>query len=275
MLAVQSLFYSESYKRFGDIKKNTPEYSAKFSEISCKLLNSHGYTTILFIQEEYYSLFKHIPYKQIIFFDKDEFKYLPKDFWSASKLICIEKLNEPFIHFDLDLFLVKDLPNNIKNQDFFMFHSEPWIDNLNIHNPFIENLIGSSLISPLISHNAAIIGGSKFNAIKTAAKFVLKYTIENNHTLENQLKIYKNYYKNKSCYKSIFLEQILMVRIILANLNMEQPVTVLNGGFSQEDALEEMIKHDIIHLWGRYYHHISKTVGINNFIKKLKDSHEL
>jgi hypothetical protein len=270
MLAVQSLFFSESYRRFNNSKKNTPEYSTKFSEISCKLLNSHGYTTTLFIQEKYYSLFKHIPYKQIFFFDNDEFEFLPKDFWSASKLICLAKLNEPFIHFDLDLFLLKDLSNDIKNQDFFMFHSEPWIDNLNIHKKFINDLTGSTLNSPLVSHNAAILGGLKFDVIKTAAKFVIKYAIENNDILEDQIKKDKNYHYTKSCYKSIFLEQILMVRIILSNLNMNQPITVLTKeSASQEDTLQEMIKHDIIHLWGRFYYHIEKTLGIDNFIKKL------
>lgn len=105
MLSVQSFYFSDSYKRFGQrIKKNTPEFTSKVSEVSCNLLNKHGYHSILFIQKENYKFFKHIPYKDIIFFDESDFADLPKDFYSASKLVSIQKLNEPFIHFDLDLF---------------------------------------------------------------------------------------------------------------------------------------------------------------------------
>lgn len=137
-----------------------------------------------------------------------------------------------------------------------------------MHRNYIQSIL--PINGPLISYNAAIIGGVNFDLIKNSAKFILDYISKNNVILDSQLKKNKDYEKNKTWYKSVFLEQVLMVKIILSHLNLNEPTTILKGQSTQMQTCNEMQKHNIIHLWGKFYHYVETTFGVDNFIKKLE-----
>ncbi len=226
MLALQSYHFFEFDKltRFND-RKNTPTMAVKFAEISCELLNQNGYDTILYTSKKHIDQFKHIKYKEIILIDENYLNSFPNDFWSIIKLIVIKDIDQPFIHCDMDLFLYKDISDNIKYSNFFAFHPEKWIDKsfFENHSNYLHNFFPDIHQSEFMSYNLGIFGGQNFSAINKASQDVLNFFISNKNQLDIELQKHPQYRVSTSWYKSVFLEQFLMTSLILIYNNIKSP----------------------------------------------------
>jgi hypothetical protein len=275
MLAVQSYHFFDFDKLTRcNNSKNTPTSTVKFAEISCPLLNKNNYDTILYTSAKHIDQFRHIKYKDIILIDEEYLDSFPNDFWSVIKLIAIKDINQPFIHCDMDLFLYKDISDNIKYSNFFAFHPEKWVNKsfFEIHSAFVHNFFPEINKSQFMSYNLGIFGGQNFEAINKASNDVLNFFTSNKNQLDLELKKHPEYSINSSWYKSVFLEQFLMVSLILKYNNMMSP----NFIFAEETSdltCRNMKNYNIIHLWTYIYRDINKYIGIDNFINMVKHTY--
>lgn len=269
MLAVQSYHFFD-FDRLNNFQKNIPDNAIKFAEISCPLLNKHGYETILYTSSKHIDLFRHIGYKEIILLDEEYLKLFPNDFWSIAKLISIRSIREPFIHCDLDLFLIKDISGNIKNSKFFAFHPEKWVEQKLFyeHANFLSKYFPEINKSEFMSYNLGLFGGQNFQSINEASNSVLNFFISHKKEIDNELKKIKYYHKIDSWYKSVFLEQFLMVSLILSYSNMPKPEFIF-ASETMDSTAQDMKNYDIIHLWTNIYGNIQKYIGIDNFLKMI------
>jgi hypothetical protein len=279
MLAIQSYHFFDFDKiqfTSGNFKKNTPEISVKFAEISCPLLNKHGYETILYTSSKYIDLFKHIKYKEIILLDEEYLNRFPNDFWSIAKLISIRNINQPFIHCDLDLFLIKDISDNIKNSKFFAFHPEKWVEQKLFyeHASFLSKYFPEINKSEFMSYNLGLFGGQNFQSINKASISVLNFFIGLEKEIDHELKKIRYYHKIDSWYKTVFLEQFLMASLILSYSNIRKPEFVFISETMNSTA-QDMKNHNIIHLWTDIYENVEKYIGIDNFLKMMHDTYSI
>jgi hypothetical protein len=273
MLAIQSYHFFD-FDRLNNSQKNIPDNAIKFAEISCPLLNKHGYETILYTSSKYIDLFRHIGYKEIILLDEEYLKLFPNDFWSIAKLISIKNIRQPFIHCDLDLFILQDIPNHIKNASFFAFHPEKWIEQKLFyeHANFLSEFFPEINKSEFMSYNLGLFGGQNFESINKASSKVLDFFLENQNRIDIELKKVKYYHEIDSWYKSVFLEQFLMASLIVLSNNMLTPEFIFMSD-TMNSTSQDMKNYNIIHLWTDIYGNVEKYIGIDNFLKIMKHAY--
>lgn len=246
----------------------TPEL---FAKISNKLIQKHGYETELYVDKYNYHKFKDISYNNIVILDNKEIEELPSNVWSAGKLLTFSKINEPFFHLDMDLFLIENYLSKFLNSELLFFHEEPWYNLAKIKNKlevvtnhFIKTNSHNFSLNPdsLKSINCAIVGGTNFKIINQNSSLIIEY-----------LKKYKDFIQLKSNkYKTlsaIFFEQMLFTNMCINNIINWNPLLIQEcdeTSSSYKNYLDikvhkpkhklinciynQMVEKKVIHLWG-------------------------
>lgn len=203
-----------------------------------KLTNSyaqqHGYKTCLYTDENgYRKLTPYINYDEVILFDKEVTSQLNPNIWSIGKILAMSMVKEPFMHIDFDLFLMKPLPNDFINKDFFSLYPEPW---LFVIPEYEESILEVYKLydhpeeldfKDFCSYNFAIVGGQKFKEINSVCSRLIDFSISKGQTLEKFLdkKLF-----NKNIKKPLFshpwslaviFEQILIKNLLSTIFNIE------------------------------------------------------
>ncbi len=260
MIAIHSFF-----KNTSDIRSDI-ELTARQANLSCKFLKKHKFTTILYTDKSCVGYFKHIPYDSIITLDIANIKpNIPKDCWSASKLISCSVTNEPYFHIDTDLFLIENHIQNFADEKFFLLHAEPWYKYTSLIRK-INNLFDYISYDSL-GYNNAIFGGQNYVDMNKNIINLIDTVIENDAKIDNILAPI-----TLDAAKTIFVEQYLFNNLIKRELNIiEIPLIIKESmtakGVSNINKLLE--ESGIIHLWYRKSF-IEETIGINNYLDSLE-----
>jgi hypothetical protein len=170
--------------------------------------------------------------------------------------------------------LIKDISDNIKNANFFAFHPEKWVEQKLFyeHASFLSTFFPDINKSEFMSYNLGLFGGQNFQSINKASNSVLNFFINHEKKIDNELKKIKYYDKIDSWYKSVFLEQFLMVSLILFDNNMLKPEFVFTSETMNSTA-QDMKNYNIIHLWTDIYGNVQKYIGIDNFLKMIQHTY--
>jgi hypothetical protein len=267
MLAIHSFF-----KNTTDIRSDI-EITAKQANLSCKFLKKHKFTTILYTDKSCIDSFKYIPYDDIIILDISSIQpNIPQDFWSASKLISCSVTNEPYIHVDVDLFLIENCLEEYGDKDFFVFHNESWIkeklynEHLNKINQYFNYIDNNSL-----AYNNAIFGGKQYNIINQQINTLIDSIIINN-TIIDEILFAKKPRKENDGAKSVFIEQYLFNNLMKEALQTSVIPLILKESISCKNSKEIyaiMKQYKIIHLWIQKYA-INHVIGLNEFLDMLE-----
>jgi hypothetical protein len=258
-----------------------------------------GYKTCLYTDENgYKKLTPYINYDEVILFDKEVVAQLNPNIWSMGKILAMSMVKEPFVHIDFDLFLLKPLPNDFIDKDFFSLYPEPWLFQI----PYYEK--GILKIYKLYPHpeeldfkdfssyNFAVVGGQKFKEINFVCSRLLDFSIMHGKTLEKFLDK-ESYHKpiqkqlfSHSWSLAVIFEQILIKNLLHRIFNIE--ISTLSGSeFFRNVRYSELaegpslnltkkctkylkdlfVEKGIIHLHGLKY---DKSVNpiLNNIYKK-------
>ncbi len=264
MILVHSYFNNKFHNKFRFQKDLYAQ-----ATLSVKFLKKHGYTVVLFTDD---SPLLNIPYyddiKQI---DIQEYN-LPANFWSAGKLISCLSLNKPYIHIDMDLFLIENVISDYLQRDFFCLHNEPQIAQmfsamiLNISDYIIQKI--SLDTKNIVCKNMSIFGGNdqKINPlIRNVLDIAENNSKEINSALANPLAAQHN--DNGNSWKhSVFYEQILLTNSLKIKPDLIYNFPQDYNHVKQHKALKDS---GVDHLWfAKGY--IEKVVGISNYLKKLE-----
>lgn len=245
----------------------------KYAYIANKLAQKHGYHTVLFTDEYGKEELKNIPYNEVIPFDNNILETFPKPGWSLAKILAMSLMNEPFMHMDFDLFLLKDLEKDFLQNEIFCFHKEQWLTKPQHHKTEDGKYFKNSIINPysfefldkvaklldmtedrfsikffkeLNSYNCAIVGGQNFNIFKQSAKYVIDFAQKYKDVLEkfaidNEMKV--------DWFAAVFLEQVVFLNLLKLGLGLEDIPIYLKANTTDDLNIEAQEKN-VIHLWG-------------------------
>jgi hypothetical protein len=262
-----------------------------FALISNELAKKHGYETVLFTDDFGIEELKNIKYDKVVKFDQNLLNRLPKTGWSLAKILAMSSMQEPFMHVDFDLFLIKNLRQDFLENQVFCFHKEKWLTEpqgeKDKNGKFIEN----SIINPysfefldkvrillnetednfsiknyhkLTSYNCAIVGGQNYKVFKKASEYVIKYALKYKDILENFPIIHR---MEVDWFPAVFLEQVLYMNLIKLHSGINEIPFYLKAE-TTEDLNIEAQKEKIIHIWGsklKFQHNMEKFI---EFLKK-------
>ena len=259
----------------------------EFAYISNELARKHGYETILFTDEYGKEELKKIKYNQVITFDKFLLDRFPKTGWSLAKILAMSSMEEPFMHMDFDLFLIKNLNEEFLKNQVYCFHKEKWLTQPQGEKDKNGRFIDNSIINPysfefldkvgillnetednfsiknyheLSSYKCAIVGGQNFKLFKKASEYVLSYALKYKDLLENFSIIHK---MDVDWFPAVFLEQILYMNLIRLHSGLEEIPFYLRSE-TTEDLNIEAQKAKIIHVWGsklKFQNNMEKFLG--------------
>jgi hypothetical protein len=196
---------------------------------------------------------------------------LPKDLrivWSLGKIYSyklIAEKNEPFIHIDNDVFLFKELPDDIILNDLIVQHSEEDAYDFYEVEDFTKRIPNPFYLEKHKIHygaNMSIFGGYNIEFIKFYAEEALKLAIDK----DNQ-EFLKNSFFNKNFIPACIVEQYYMS--LLANIHDVEVKYMLNGWEDFGDKAEHL---GFCHLWGAKN---KQREEIHNKIKYLKYQYNL
>jgi hypothetical protein len=255
-----------------------PSLSIKLAKISNYLAKKHGYTTELYADKYHYEKLKNIPYDNIIIIENKELERLPLNVWSAGKILTFSKINEPFLHLDMDVFLIKNYLEKFLNQNLIFFHSEPWISEQHWKNKFPNICNHMSNISEFNnldykSFNCAITGGANFKSINNSANIVLNYLIHNKDYIQKNTdhsKVNAAMFFEQVVFTGLCREYCKKPSLVLKNnydisskqqfltisdLSKSKDFFALNCSLSELSDYLNCIYHDmldkqLLHLWG-------------------------
>lgn len=195
---------------------------------------------------------------------------LPKDLrvaWSLGKVYAykiIAEKNEPFIHIDNDVFLFKELPNDILAQDLIAQHKEVGAYDFYNAESFINKIPNPYYLKDFrISYaaNMSIFGGYNLEFIKYYAEKALELTLNT----ENQ-----NFLRTNSFYKSFepacMIEQYSMS--LLAEKNKIEVKYLFNNPSEFDSKSKEL---GFCHLWSAKH----TNRDLHDKIKYLKYQYNL
>jgi hypothetical protein len=235
MLAIQSYITTDR----SDIAK-----TIIFAEYSHSLLKKHGYTTQLCIEESLYSRFKHIPYDDFVFFPSYYLKLATGHTrFGTSSVFAVSNVNEPFIHIDFDMFMLKDIVKPFKNSSAFFIHTEPWLTNefydllsfITQHVPEFKKITTN-----LISCNGSIFGGSDYKTYNVACQQLLTTVYKYNKFLEK-------YKHSGTIIGQVFLNYYV-VKLLYPNSDRKTVDTIFKVE-TPEDLFEHFKSNNFVHFW--------------------------
>ena len=267
MLAIHSFF-----KNTTDIRSDL-RLNARQADLSCKFLKKHKFTTILYTDKSCVGYFKHIPYDNIITLDISDLKpSIPQDFWSAGKLISCSVTKEPYVHIDIDLFLIENCLAEYEDKDFFVFHNESWIKEKLYNEHLVKiNQYFNYIDYNSLAYNNAIFGGKQYNIINQQINTLIDSIIINN-TIIDEILFAKKPRKENDGAKSVFIEQYLFNNLVKEILQIPIIPLVLKESIDCKNSREIyslMKQYKIIHLWIQKYA-INHVIGLNEFLDMLE-----
>ena len=256
MIVVQSYFNN----KFSQTKRFEKHIYAQ-AKLSVQLLKKHGYNVVLFTDDPlleqitYYDEIKHINIQE---------HNMPQNFWSSGKLIACSLLNEPYIHIDIDLFLIENVIADYINHNFFCLHNEPYVTYFEKIIDSIPDFIVDRLLldkQNLQCNNMSIFGGQS-SLINSLINKVLD-TAKNNYIDINQilLPLPQSNWKN-----AVFYEQVLLTNSYLIKPN---PIYNFCHDFNNNKVYEQLRKIGVHHLWFKKQY-IDKKIGLENYINHLE-----
>jgi hypothetical protein len=240
------------------------------------LAKKFGYKTCLYTDKNGFEILnKHIDYDNVILFNEEILQKLPNKIWSIGKILAMSMIDKPFMHFDFDLFILKEVDQKILNNDFFVLHEEPWVNSSYVDNKEIRKIYNlypnkNEISDQIVSYNYGIVGGQKFHEIKTVCKKIIDFSIG----YKNEINIMNNKTLPTWLYAVLF-EQILITNLLNKIYNINPYDICETFPLKWDDNDEEvknlfkirlkksMVKNKILHLHG------DKDIKLE-LIKKLK-----
>jgi hypothetical protein len=195
-----------------------------------KLTNSYaqqqGYKTCLYTDENgYKKLTPYINYDEVILFDKEITSQFTPSIWSMGKILAMSMVQEPFMHIDFDLFLLKSLPSDFISKDFFSLYPEPWLFRIPSYE---ESILEVYKLYPnpkeldftdFYSYNFAVVGGQKFKEINFVCNRLIDFSISHGEVLQKFL-YKKNFEENvsKQLFSHSWSLAVIFEQILIKNL---------------------------------------------------------
>ena len=110
-------------------------YNKQYLEIAALanyLVKKHypHFETVFSGDEESVQAYSNIAYDRFIKLTKEELEGIPSFLWSIGKYVTVSKLDEPFLHLDLDVLLFRPLKKEVFSKDIVCFHNEHFSDRL-------------------------------------------------------------------------------------------------------------------------------------------------
>lgn len=245
-------------------KRKSPYNHPALAGYSNYLAKKHGYKTRLYTDIKNYDLLKNIDYDEIIFLDEDIIKQFPERGWSLGKILAMSMVNQPFIHIDFDLLLVNNIPDNLQNEQCFVFHNEPHIKfnkkiMTKLYNKY--NNLNEIDIKYFQSKNCAIFGANDYQTVNKCCKKIINYAINNRILLDKYSNIIFKY-EQDNIFIAVFLEQIFLLNLIRKKIKY---IPTIIPYFYFKDISKHADELKLVHLWG------GKSNFINKFNQLAKD----
>jgi hypothetical protein len=262
MEIIQSYFSNLS----NNIRSNISLVASQ-SLVSCKFLKKHKYTVVLYTSPDLKDSFKENPYDDIICIDEDEYKDIIKNnFWSGTKLVSCCKHERPYVHIDIDLFLIENILADKINTGLITLHIEPWIKNILKVDHALYSKIYNTQTSELDSYNCAVFGGSDTQIINNAIKRTISTTINNLDTFDSGLVNHINT-PDSSWVKSVFIEQMVLIDSIPI-----PPTTLIDTFHCKNfwDVFSVLKQSNIIHLW-MLKSCVSQSIGVDRLMALMNN----
>jgi hypothetical protein len=239
------IFSACSFKRKSFTNSALAAFSNRFAQ-------KHGYKTVLYTDARNYEVLKNVEYDDVKFFDEKIINKFPSSGWSLGKLLAMSMTHEPFIHIDFDMLMINDVPPNIKTNECFVFHQEPYMKEIFETNGVQKlyqkyNYQKELNYNQTSSNNCAIIGGQNYQLINDSCNKVIDYAVSNRKFFEE----FRNLFHPSSTavYIPVFFEQILLLNIIREKTALKTIPTILESD-SLERILTEAKELKLFHLWG-------------------------
>lgn len=252
---MKSLF-SHSYNVYSN--HPTDQY-VEMTALANYFAQKQGFETIFYGDETSIKDFKKINFDHIELLPNSYSKYLPKCFWSSSKLFALLSMNEPCVHIDNDLFLVKAIPENFLKNDIFCFHDEffveKWITRIQ---KLYKIQPPQTLNFPTISYNCGVIGGEDIKTIKSGIQILMDYIINNASIIDD---VYFKYKSNPNFFPAVLIEQVWLFQIFKF---LGKDIKTLISFENWEESFEETI-------FRNGYIHLMKNKNLNSVKTSIKE----
>ncbi len=261
------------YSNFGGFSGNTVSQSslemAKFSNF---LLQKYGFETIFVGDEKSIDFYKPVPYNQVLKLD-DRINHIPETMWSAGKLIALSMMNEPVIHVDFDLFFLNQINIDKINKPIICLHTEKNLNHIweGLYKKYISIAPQKTLNQEITSYNAALIGGTNINLIKSCANELIDYAINNKDKINQIGNFTKNLITGDADDNiAVLLEQIWLYQLF--KYSNEKISTYLQGDVcvDGQTSLSELninaLNEGLVHFQG-YKGNIETTYTISELCK--------
>lgn len=116
-------------------RKIKSSFSHEMAKVSNILAQKQNFHTVLYTSKKDRESFKNIKYSEVIEFDDNLLKDIPKSLWNMGKILAMSIEKRPFLHIDLDMFIFnKKFLEKIKDKEFVSFHEEPWLFSTPVNN---------------------------------------------------------------------------------------------------------------------------------------------
>jgi hypothetical protein len=269
MLAIHTFCSGFKIGKNESLYRGDIEISAQLANLSNKFLQKHKYTTKLFVDKQSIDLFRKIPYDSIEIIDEEFIQTLPKDFWAGGKFYACLKTNEPYIHIDLDLFLIENaIQDIINNSNLFYAYEETWIPSkLNIDRGLLNRIFDNIFVDQSIkSYNCSIFGVKDYLTYNKCVNFMYNIIQKNNDSIDQLIS--KSINPNTITWlKPAIIEQIALPNYAKIQFQINKFSTVINPQTFEQ--MNHMFKHiNVLHLSSNK-HMINSLLGMDRFISML------
>lgn len=231
-----------------------PEYVSKswaqLAALSNYFFKKHGFETVFFGDEESLKEFKNIEYTHFEKIEKNEINQFPQCLWSMGKLVALNKISEPCLHVDMDIFLQQPFLNqNLLKSDIICLHDEIFASNNMIKlQQLFQYRKPKEAYGDTISYNCGLIGGNDFITLQKAINIVFNYVTDNYEFIEK----INNKYKNNPDIQDYFYPPVLAEQIwlfqILKNFFNKEIQTIIPAPLDWKMARDSLLSHGIVHL---------------------------
>ena len=246
------------------------------AKLSCKFLRRHGFTPVLYTTEALKNkLFSNCKYDQILSFTEEE-EYLIKyyseqNFWSSGKLFACKAINEPYVHFDIDLFLIENHLVQYVNLPFFTFHSETFMQKMysSLHRDILEKFFQLDMSIDTV-YNCAIFGAIDFNTVNNQILKTLKFIDLYNKLIDQLISTIEKPGQRNKWKKTVFIEQLFLIKNIRTAIGLPKVATIVESAKANNhsDIFKILERKNILHLW-IHKGLIHETIGLEKFLAML------
>lgn len=220
-------------------------------------------------------ILKDLNYDKVsLHLDDNYFQELDPLFWSAAKILPLEKYNEPTIHFDGDFFIFMPEKFNTINQTFDVIvqsRENAWESNYKKQLVIFKNILKSDIMYYTdyyynFSYNCGILG---FKNLQFRSLYIEKYKNILNESLKNveALKIAQKLhfgFTNVNC----FLEQVVLTQTA-QNKNIYVKEFIQKSDFLHKPMICPNFKNVFFHAIGtnkfdpKFIKAVEKVININ------------